>query len=176
MAKLNPLLILQADMVTPRRVPGAVASTFDRLGNYLLPKLGIQIAFEFFETGWLSFFGSISDFRTYFGRPMFSKSRKASLGVRGQRDKPLIWDYKFKHLPPDVPEAMLGEILRKYYSVPGSLGEGSFEQVPRPVKGMLYRVTHPSLAIYITSVEEITRQAYNLYLSFRKNPKIPTKG
>ncbi len=170
MVKINPQIILRADLVTPNRVPAAIESVFDRLGNYLLPKMGVQVAFEFFDTGWLSFFGTLSNFRAFFGRPAFSKSQKASSVTHDKGDAPLIWEYKFERTPSNVSEENLGKILQRYYSVPGSLGEGSLEKVLGTDGTKRYRIVHPSLVSYISNAKEVVKQAHALYLSLRKNP------
>ncbi len=170
MEKLTPRIILRADMVRPGSVPAAITSIFDRLGNYILPRMGIQIGFEFFETGWLTFFGSVSDFRTYFGRPMFSNTRKARPTDNKAVDEPISWDYKFEHLQPPTPEESLAKILKRFYSVPSSLGEGTIQVIPTPESRPRYRVLHPSLGRYISAAKEIVEQAYAIYSTLQKKP------
>ncbi len=175
MIKLNPLIILRADMVTPKRVPAAFSSTLDRLVNHILPKLGIQIGIEFFEGGWVIFFGSVSEFRTFFGRPMFSNSRKLTTPNMSGEQEPLIWDYKIERLPSHPPAETFVQILKRFYQVPGSLGEGVFEEIFASGTGTRYRISYPSLAEYLNSAEELVRQAHNMYLSLRNNPNLVSK-
>jgi hypothetical protein len=165
-------------MVRPRIVPGAIASTFDRLVNQILPRLGINIAVEFFETGWLLFFGTMSDFRVFFGRPMFSphKSTGKPLGLDSSFEKGVkypkdafVWDYSFIRLPPHSPLKRLIEMLKRFYSGGNSIGSGSVEVKYLTDGTTRVRVQRPSLTEYVSSIEEIVKDAHRLFISSHSN-------
>ncbi len=167
MVEVKPLIILRADFIEPKIVPAAFMTLFDRLANYILPKLGFHIAIEFFQTGWVGFFGSVSDFRNYFGRPLFSNSRKSSMNEYKEGETPLIWEYKIERLPSHPPEEFLIKILKRFYSVPGALGERHIQEIDDPGSGKRIQIMIPSLAGYINYLEDLVRQAYQMIFRFK---------
>ena len=174
MARINPQIILRADMVQPERVPPETANIFERLVNHILPELGIQIATEYFETGWLIFFGSMTDFRAIFSRPLFSNDIPARILIattRPQAEDAMIWDYKFERLPARPQAATLFGIIKKFYTKGGSLGEGTAEEFTAPDGTVRIRVLRPSLTDYIDSLEKLVRNAHKALMTNRRNPR-----
>jgi len=178
MVKNLPQIILRADVIKPERVPASITSVFDRFGNYILPKLGVQMAMEFFETGWLTFFVSISDFRSYFSRPLFGKSQRGESpsGTDGKAGEgSFIWDYTFVRIPSHSPEAMLAKILQKFYARPGNLGGGTFQEISTLGLDTRYRILRPDLGVFLRSAEEIVKNAHKLLTYPQKNPDLGAK-
>src|SRR5271157_1244087 len=135
MPQVTPQIILRADMVQPRRIPAILMTTFERLVNNVLQRLGFQITIEFFETGWRLFFCNREDFRCYFGSPIVPKCEintgppEQSVNVQACT---VSWDYTFVRLPARPAEATFACIKERFYIDNGNLGVTAFEILPNP--------------------------------------------
>src|SRR5271157_3743519 len=129
MPQVTPQIILRADMVQPRRIPAILMTTFERLVNNVLQRLGFQITIEFFETGWRLFFCNIEDFRCYFGSPIVPKCEiftgPPEQNVNAQPGT-VTWGYTFVRLPARPAEATFARIMERFYTVNVNLGVAAF--------------------------------------------------
>ena len=178
MPQVTPQIILRADMIQPRRVPTSIITTFERLVNNVLQRLGFQIAIEFFETGWILFFCDMKDFRCYFGSPMVPKSDMSAVlpeprSIAGAGN--VTWDYTFVRLPPRPSEAVLARIIERFYVVNENLGKASFQILPDPDGRARYRVERGNMATYLASAETVVGKANDAFFAGRKTPS-PKSG
>ena len=153
----TPQIILRADLIKPEHVPSDLISTYERLINGIMPKLGCQIAIEFFDTGWIYFFAKEFDFRTFFAKPIASGEATSQqvtiVGGKDVEDDGLTWYLAFIHISPSQIESKLARVLEKYYSELGVFGEGTFIKEQSADGATRYRVERPSYAEYIKAVE-----------------------
>jgi hypothetical protein len=163
MPHIDPQIILRADIFQPQRVPPEIEATFERLVNFYIPIVGANIAIDFFETGWILYFGNVSDFRLFFSRPLFSN------GLHSGEIKPeepsdardaIVWDYKFSRFPANTPVEKLVKIVSRFYARAGNLGGGSAEVLTAKNGETIVRVRRPSLAEYVNSAKNLVKDAH----------------
>src|SRR5271157_1404343 len=164
-------IILRADIIQPKIVPPAIVATYDRLVNHVIPELGVEVYVEFFETGWLLFFATTGDFRTfytYYKQPTNQASGNSEDGKTANQEAPIIWDMTFLRLPIHSPEEVFAKILERYHMRASKFGESTFKVLTNPKSPIRYRIKGPSVRAFVQSAEDYVAAAHKVLMAKRK--------
>lgn len=172
MDSLTPQIITKATITSGNHIPAVTQLKVESLYNHLLPALGFSIAIEFTEDGWIFLMGSISDFQLVFSEPSkFPKDFYPDSFVDDcveDSGEQFSWKIDFIKIPPESTEEELVEIIAKFYDGQEGIAAGVFHTTRDKSGALIYEVTQPSLACYISILNQLVEVATKFEESRRK--------